>query len=81
MINPDELIKVAAVLRNQTQQIVTLISPRAALERGSPATAEQIALATVDSMGLVCYAMALLITEVVAVLQDNPVYTPEGEKH
>jgi len=73
MINEAELKKITPMLVGQAQKIANLISPRAALERGAPTPPEQIALATLDSLGLVCYAMALLITEVVGVLAPEAI--------
>lgn len=77
--NEAELRKVAALLTRQTHQLAQLVSPAAAIQRGAPADHNAVAVATADSVGLACYAIALLLVEVVNVLQ--PQTTPEGDTH
>jgi hypothetical protein len=55
-----ELKKVHDLLIVQTQKLASLLSPCVALEHGKP-TPEQIATATADSVGLVCFALARII--------------------
>lgn len=79
MINESELKKVAAMLGRQTHQLADLVSPKAALERGKPAEPAEVIVATADSVGLVCYSLALLITELVGVLHPEAIPAQKGQ--
>lgn len=80
MRNSAELQKVRALLLKQTQQLAYLVSPRTALEHGKP-TDTQIAIAIADTVGLQCYAFALVIQELMDLLEPQILESNQkGEK-